>query len=244
MKNPLSVAVDPAAGRIYWSNETGSKISYASLSGGGGGNLNTAGASGNEATGLAIDPTTGRIYWADYEAKKIFFALLTGGGGGELNTSGATVDGPWGVAVDPTAGRIYWANELSNKISFANLNGTGGADLNTTGATLNRPAFPALLKAPSPAAAPQASGGPKPGSALSCVQGTWAPDLLAVLPLPGAADHLVPVAVERPADRRGHRQPVHRQARSASTAARAPPPTMPAPPPRRAFRSRSSSSAR
>jgi hypothetical protein len=86
---------------------------------------------------------------------------------------------PDGAAIDSTAGRIYWADFKANKISFANLNGTGGGDLNTAGAPpFSNPNFPVLLKTPSPAAAPQASGGSKPGSALSCVQGTWALDLL------------------------------------------------------------------
>lgn len=143
-----------------------------------GGDLNTAGASGENPAGVAIDPTTGKIYWGDYLANKISYAGLNGSGGGVLNTAGATVNGPFGVAVDPTAGRIYWANELGKNISYASLNGSGGADLDTTGATFGLPDFPVLLKAPSVGAAPLAKGKSKPGSTLTCTAASWAPDLL------------------------------------------------------------------
>ena len=178
VEEPLGVAVDPTTGRIYWPNGSADKISYANLSGGGGGDLNTTGATVEGPGGVAIDPTTSRIYWANEGANKISFANLNGSGGGDLNTTGATVETPFGVAVDPSAGRIYWANETANKISYANLDGSGGADLNTAGATVEDPAFPVLLKAPSPSAPPMASGGPGPGSTLSCVPGTWSPELL------------------------------------------------------------------
>jgi DNA-binding beta-propeller fold protein YncE len=177
---PLGVAVDPSNGKIYWANDGASQgISYANLTGGGGGDLDITGATVEEPDAPAIDSATGKIYWADEKANKISYANLSGGGGGELNTSGATVQVPFGVAIDPAAGRIYWANEgPPGVISYANLNGTGGADLNTSGATLEGSAFPVLLKAPSPGAPPQVSGGPKPGSTLTCTPASWAADLL------------------------------------------------------------------
>ncbi len=179
VESPVAVAVSPATGKIYWANSEGPiEISYASLSGGGGGDINPAGTTGEETSGIAIDAAAGKVYWSDYAAGKISYANLNGSGAGDLNTTGATVVGPFGVAVDPVAGRVYWANEGAGKISYANVNGSGGADLDTTGATMELPAFPVLLKAPSPGAVPLASGGPKPGSTLSCAAGGWAPDLL------------------------------------------------------------------
>jgi hypothetical protein len=174
---PLGVAVDPAAGRIYWANEGGA-ISFASLAGGGGGDIPTAGATVEEPSGIAVDQAAGIVYWSNYAGNAISYARLDGSGGGDVNTAGATVEGAFGVALDPTVGRIYWANEIGASISYANLNGSGAADLNTGAANLEAPAFPALLKAPSPGAPPKASGGPKPGSTLSCEAATWAPDLL------------------------------------------------------------------
>jgi len=175
--DPSAVAVEPAGGRINWTDSgTTDRIGYANLTGGGGGIVNTGGAAGTAATGLALDVAAGLVYWADYDANQIFYASLSGLGGGALNTAGATVDAPFGVAVDPVAGRVYWVNEQGKSVSYAALNGSGGADLNTAGAPLGIPAFPALLKAPSPLSAPNVSGKAKPGSTLTCNPGTWAPD--------------------------------------------------------------------
>jgi DNA-binding beta-propeller fold protein YncE len=176
LEEPLGIAVDPAAGRIYWANEGGA-ISFANLSGGGGGDIPTTGATTEEPSGIAVDSATGIVYWSNYAGNKISFAHLNGSGGGDLSTGSATVDHPFGVALDPQAGRIYWANEVGNSISYASLDGSGGTDLDTGAADLEAPAFPAVLKAPSPASAPKASGGPRPGATLSCEAGTWVPDL-------------------------------------------------------------------
>ncbi len=181
VNDPFGVAVDPAAGRIYWTNKEANTISFANLDGsGGGGDLSITGATLSLPVGVAVDPAAGKIYWANYSpANKISFANLDGSGGGDLNTTGATVKGPEGVAIDAAAGRVYWANlGPPDTISYANLDGSGGGDLAITGVTVDGPAFPALLKTPGGTGAPVVTGGPKPGSPLSCSQGSWAPDLL------------------------------------------------------------------
>lgn len=147
VSGPEGVAIDSAAGRIYWANYgglNGYTISSANLDGIGGVDINTSGATVSSPYGLAVDPAGGRVYWANASGgpDDISFARIDGSGGGDLNTSGATeLDNPLGVAVDTGAGKIYWANYGADKISFANLEGTGGgADLNTTGATVSGPA--------------------------------------------------------------------------------------------------------
>lgn len=136
---PEGVAIDAAAGRVYWGNGSGTGISFASLAGGGGGDLNTTGATTPAPFGVALDPVAGRIYWASEAFQKISFASLAGSGGGDLSTIGATTTEPLGPAVDRVAGKICWSNRLANKISCANLNGSGGGDLNTGTAPLNDP---------------------------------------------------------------------------------------------------------
>jgi DNA-binding beta-propeller fold protein YncE len=179
VEEPYGVAVDPALGRIYWTNSKGpDTVSYASLAGGGGGSLNTSGATpGGEPDAPAIDAANNTIYWGSYEGDRISYASLSGTGGGDLNTTGAPVDGPFGTAIDPTTGRIYWVNEIGGSIAYANLSGGGGGTVDTSGVTLLDAGFPVILKAPSPETAPEATGGPKPGSNLSCTPGGWAPDL-------------------------------------------------------------------
>jgi hypothetical protein len=144
----LGVEAAPAvaADTIYWGNfgstAAGTTISFANLAGGGGGQLDTSGATVSAPDGLAIDSPTGRLYWANFgftgNGTTISFANLGGGNGGNLGAPGATVSGPAGPAIDPVARKIYWTN-ANNTISFANLNGTGGGQLSTTGASVNAP---------------------------------------------------------------------------------------------------------
>ena len=139
VNRPMGLALDPAAGRVYWSNccELPRGISFADLNGSGGGDLDTTGLGLFTPWGVATDPTAGRIYWADGSDNQISFAELDGnGGGGDLSTEGATVHSPLGVAIDEAGGRIFWSNPPDHVISFANLDGSGeGDDFNTAGAS-------------------------------------------------------------------------------------------------------------
>ncbi len=136
---PVGLAVDLAAGRIYWANNGGNKISFANLDGSGSDDLSTGSATVSFPVGGAVDSAAERIYWANGDVSKISFANLDGSGGGDLATGSATLKQPAGVAVDPAAGRIYWANHGANKVSFAHLDGSGGRDLDTAGATVSSP---------------------------------------------------------------------------------------------------------
>ena len=132
-----------AADTIYWANFDGDTIGFADLDGsGGGGQLDTSGATLDGPDGLAFDSPTGRLYWANFGAAgngtTIAFANLGGGGGGTLSAPGVTISAPAGPAIDPVARKIYWANG-DNTILFAKLDGTGGGQLSTAGATVNEP---------------------------------------------------------------------------------------------------------
>ena len=181
---PVGPMVDPGSRRVYWGAANPvNRISFVNLDGSGAGSVNTAGATINNPKGVAIDPVAGRIYWANIgtiasPVHVISYANLDGSGGGDLNTTGATVNTPAGVAIDPEARRIYWGNQTGNKVSFANLDGSGGGDLSAPGATVSGPRSPVLLKAPSGAGAPTITGRSRPGSVLTCSQGSWAPDML------------------------------------------------------------------
>jgi hypothetical protein len=178
---PYGAAIDPAGGRIYWANRTTDTISYANLDGSGGGNeLNLSGAIAAKPHGVVIDRAGNRIYWTNLDSTMYYANLDGSGGGGQFNTSPATDAGAIGMAVDRAAGRIYWGNLGNDTISWASLDGSGssGGQLNVSGATPSAPRFVALLRAPSGAGAPQIAGGSSAGSALTCSQGAWAPDLL------------------------------------------------------------------
>jgi DNA-binding beta-propeller fold protein YncE len=83
--NPEGVAVDPAAGKIYWANFTTDAIAYANLNGSGGGTVNTGSATVDGPDGVAIDPSAGRIYWTNEQSSTtaVSFANLDGSGGGD-----------------------------------------------------------------------------------------------------------------------------------------------------------------
>jgi DNA-binding beta-propeller fold protein YncE len=180
---PTGVAIDPVARRIYWANDASepgkNMISFADLDRPGqGGDLPTPGAPDQEPEGLALDPVGRRVYWANLSGGSIGVAKLDGSGGEALNTSGATVAFPRGVAVDPFAGRVYWANGSSESpISFARIDGSGGGGDLKNGQN-GGPTFPLLRVSPRSTAAPAIAGGSTPGAALSCSQGTWAPDFI------------------------------------------------------------------
>ncbi len=103
--SPQGVAIDSAAGKIYWADTTSGAIRVANLDGTGAQDLYTGESS---PSGVAIDPATGLIYWAN---------AVSGSGAirvGSLDGSAPATDlfagesYPVGVAIDPAAGKIYW----------------------------------------------------------------------------------------------------------------------------------------
>jgi DNA-binding beta-propeller fold protein YncE len=137
VSTPSGIALDPAAGRVYWLNGGPSPgVSYANLDGSGGGDLNTAGATMTSPNGLGIDRAAGRVYWGNGPPdERISYANLDGSGGADLVTTGAVVESPSGVAVDPPSGRIYWSNFELNAVpvSYGHLNGASGGNVNPPG---------------------------------------------------------------------------------------------------------------
>ena len=126
--SPEGIAIDPAAGKMYWADTTSGAIRVANLDGSGVQNLYTG---ESQASGVAINPATGKIYWAD---------AITGTGAirvGNLDGSGSAQDlfsnesYPVGVTIDPATGKIYWGSYDTFKIRTGNLDGTGAHDLFT-----------------------------------------------------------------------------------------------------------------
>ncbi len=96
--NLSALVVNPAGGRIYWTDSSADRVSFASLAGGGGGDLALTGAVFDEPYGLAFDPSIGRLYWGNYDNGEervgaIGFGNLTGDGGA-ISPVSAPVNGP------------------------------------------------------------------------------------------------------------------------------------------------------
>jgi len=123
--SPEGVAIDAAAGRIYWADTTSGTIRVANLDGTGARDLYTG---ESEPSGVAIDPSAGSIYWANAVSRTgaIRVGNLDGSG---VRTLFANESYPVGVAIDPAAGKIYWGSYDTFTIRVGNLNGTGAANL-------------------------------------------------------------------------------------------------------------------
>ncbi len=177
---PQGVAVDPAANKIYWANRGDNKIAFANLDGSGGGGYLDIGLATTPSppTGVAIDKAAGKVYWAAENSLISFANLAPGGGGGDLSTASMTLGAAEGAAIDPVGGDIYWPNDAGS-IAYAALDDSGdGAILDKSPlSTLANPRYPAILRSPSAAGAPQVTGGSLLGSTLTCSNGVWAPDL-------------------------------------------------------------------
>lgn len=94
-----ALAVDSAAGRVYWLDSGNKRISFASVNGGGGGDIDLSPGTISNAYGMAIDPLAARIYWANYglgetRTNAIAFVGLNGGGFGGITPVTAPLDGP------------------------------------------------------------------------------------------------------------------------------------------------------
>jgi DNA-binding beta-propeller fold protein YncE len=128
-------AVDPAAGRVYWLDETGERISFASLSGGGGGDVDSTVATFDEAYGLALDPSLGRLYWGNYGNEEnrtgaIGFSGVNGGGGG-IDITSAPLSSPQDPLIikSPTGtGAPTLARDSKNRAALSCTQGTWAGD--------------------------------------------------------------------------------------------------------------------
>ncbi|HEX5608495.1 MAG TPA: hypothetical protein VFX45_00210 [Solirubrobacterales bacterium] len=144
----LGIAIDAAAGRIYWIE--GDRINFSNLDGSGRQQLNPAGVRIESPAWLAIDTTAGKLYWFDEKTEDeqegsddtepaIAYANLDGSGGGHLRATGATIEFPSGLVVHPAGGKLYWTDSNRSKIGYANLDGSGGGELDTGSAQIDEP---------------------------------------------------------------------------------------------------------
>ena len=129
LEGPESIALDLAAGKIYWTDTGTGKIQRANLDGTHVEDIPIIGVAAPE--GIALDLAAGKIYWSDNGANRIRRANLDGSSAEDLVVTG--VDYPEGLALDLAAGKIYWTEYEMAKIRRANLDGTNAEDVIATG---------------------------------------------------------------------------------------------------------------
>jgi low density lipoprotein receptor-related protein 5/6 len=127
------IALDIAAGKMYWTDataETG-QIHRADLDGGHAETIVPKGPISPAA--IAVDLLHNRLYWTDLEGNldrkgKIVRATLNGS---NVQTIIQEIDEANGIAIDPLDGRIYWPELATHRIQRANLDGTDVQDVIT-----------------------------------------------------------------------------------------------------------------
>jgi hypothetical protein len=103
-ENAWGFAVDPAAGRLYWTEGDKDRFAYTGLLGGNVSILDTTGAVVNSSYGFAVDPTLNKIDWVNYgngenRANGLGFASLSGGNGGNITPQTVPFNGPQDLVV-------------------------------------------------------------------------------------------------------------------------------------------------
>ena len=131
---PVSIAVDIASGKMYWTDrdrndltdQAGrSSIHRANLNGTNVETLIIGGPSVKEA--IALDPVEGKVYWVDWldgSDDKIYRANLDGTNVEDVITGLAN---PRGLALDLSRGKMYWTN--NGGLQRANLDGSNLEDI-------------------------------------------------------------------------------------------------------------------
>ena len=125
VQNATGIAVDAAAGKVYWTEQTGKtsgRIRSADLNGS---NPRVVKELKSVPMGIALDAANGRVYITNSWGKVQSLDMDGGNFRPNLITG---LDAPTGVAVDAAAGKVYWIEQTgdrSGRIQSANVDGTG-----------------------------------------------------------------------------------------------------------------------
>ena len=119
LPSPVSIALDMAANRMYWTDSFADTIERANLDGS---DRQTVIAGLPRPLHIAMDVPGGKMYWTNDVTNAIDRANLDGSGRQTLVT-GLSI--PRAIALDVAAGKMYWADVGEEKIERANLDGSG-----------------------------------------------------------------------------------------------------------------------
>jgi sugar lactone lactonase YvrE len=122
LADPRGVALDMAAGKMYWAENGSRRIRRANLDGSGAEDLITTGLLGP--SDIELDLAHGHLYWADRDRNEIARSDLDGSNVTVVR-SGAGVFQPYFLTLDVPAGNVYWTDFDSSVVHVARLDGSG-----------------------------------------------------------------------------------------------------------------------
>jgi YVTN family beta-propeller protein len=110
---PYGVAVDPAAGTVYVTNQFSNTDTVSVIDAATSTVTATIPVGGTEPTGVAVDPGAGTVYVTSVRATVSVIDAATS----TVTTTIPVGDGPFAVAVDPSTHTAYVANDSDNTVS-------------------------------------------------------------------------------------------------------------------------------
>ena len=121
LDTPIDIAIDEAAGEIYWVADGVSvnTIQKARLDGVGG--VTTLYSGLVEPRGLALDPCSQLMYWCDRTEDRIYRGPMNGGTKEDLGVSGLLI--PLIIELDRPNGMMYWTDAEAGNIRRGSLSG-------------------------------------------------------------------------------------------------------------------------
>ncbi|CAF4853997.1 unnamed protein product [Pieris macdunnoughi] len=126
---PDSIAIDPLARNIYWTDPVSDTITVARLDG-----------SAKKVIiydelynprAIALHPTAGWMFWSDWNEKRPKIERANLDGGERMLLVGERVTWPNGIALDTQHNRLYWGDARTHKIEVINMDGTDRRELHS-----------------------------------------------------------------------------------------------------------------
>lgn len=126
LASPIGLALDPAGGKMYWTDHEANKICRTDLDGTG--VKEQLYVSGRDPVGIDLDVAAEKVYWTDQFTNQIYRGNMAGGGSPvTLVTSATSLRA--GFELDVAAGKMYWTDGTA--VRKANLDGSDIEDVVT-----------------------------------------------------------------------------------------------------------------
>jgi sugar lactone lactonase YvrE len=144
---PYGMAIDHAAGLMFWANTEQNTLERAKLDGSDRQVIGTGVVS--MTTQLAVDPAANKLYWTDVDNLKIHWSNYDGGESAVISALGsryAAYDS--GITVDHSSHSLFWSDTSTDEIFRADLDGSNARAIISEG--LNNPGSMVVVNNPEP----------------------------------------------------------------------------------------------